>query len=148
MLPAQLLLFCFHMPRFPLLVPQPSRQPIRYSLFWESGGLIWVIVPRLPAPSPTSLCLLLEGIHHLSICHWTSGHIYGSTRPGRGKQVTRSMAATAERRFQKVCGFSFRSDERKKKEKSKPKPSRLPARSLRNTVQAKASVGQEGNYRP
>ena len=62
------------------------------------------------------------------------------------------MAATAERRFQKVCGFSFRSDEikKKKKEKSKPKPnpSRLPARSLRNTVQAKASVGQEGNYRP
>lgn len=64
--------------------------------------------------------------------------------------MTRSMAATAERRFQNVCGFSFRSDERKKKEKSKPKPdpSRLPARSLRNTVQAKASVGQEGNYRP
>lgn len=95
--------------------------------FWKSGGLAWVIVSRLLAPSPASLCLLLEGIHHLSACYWTSVHIYGSTWPGGGKQVTWNMTATTERGFRMVCGFSFRSDERKKK-KSKPKPSRLPAR--------------------
>lgn len=50
--------------------------------------------------------------------------------------------------LRKVCAFSFRSDGKRKEKKAEPRPSWLPARSLRNVVQAKASVGQEGNYRP
>lgn len=66
--------------------------------------------------------------------------------------MTRSMAATAERRLKKsVASVSGLMKEKKEKKKSKPKLQSQQAacqKSEKTQSRPKASVGQEGNYRP